>query len=62
MVLWCKSCGALLGLCPPFNDWSTDREGLCLACTRDAIEAAAEPLPSTENPFVVTDRGIPTDE
>jgi hypothetical protein len=32
MVLWCKSCGAFLGLREPFEDWTTDRNALCKQC------------------------------
>lgn len=32
MVLWCKQCGALMGLGPPFDDWKTDLENLCRDC------------------------------
>jgi hypothetical protein len=32
MVLWCKMCDALLGLRMPFDDWTTDRSGLCASC------------------------------
>jgi hypothetical protein len=32
VVMWCRECGALLGVCEPHNDWSTVRDGLCPAC------------------------------
>ena len=32
MVLWCKHCGALLGLREPFTDWYVDRTSLCQQC------------------------------
>ena len=30
-VLWCRQCGALIGLREPLDDWSTE-QGQCLAC------------------------------
>ena len=33
MVMWCKNCGALLGVCEPLTDWSSDRTGLCPRCS-----------------------------
>jgi hypothetical protein len=32
MVIWCKTCGAFLGLREPFDDWTTDRNVLCHHC------------------------------
>ncbi len=32
MVLWCRTCGAFLGLHEPFDDWTTDRNALCTKC------------------------------
>lgn len=32
MVLWCKVCGALMGIREPATDWSVDRTGICLQC------------------------------
>ena len=32
MVLWCKACGAFMGLREPFQDWTTDRNTLCKYC------------------------------
>jgi hypothetical protein len=32
VVMWCKNCGALLGLREPLADWSTERTGFCRGC------------------------------
>jgi hypothetical protein len=32
MVLWYRTCGALIGLVMPIDDWRTDRTGLCPSC------------------------------
>lgn len=37
MVIWCKECGAFMGLREPLNDWTTDRCGLCVDCSDKAI-------------------------
>jgi hypothetical protein len=37
MVLWCKSCGAFLGVKEPVSDWSVDRTVLCQECTKKQI-------------------------
>jgi len=39
MIVWCKICGALIGLREPLNDWSIDRNGICPACA-EKMEAA----------------------
>ncbi len=31
MVIWCKTCGALIGLREPRDNWST-RCGICASC------------------------------
>jgi len=37
MILWCRKCGAYMGLREPLNDWSTDRDCVCEACTDRAL-------------------------
>jgi hypothetical protein len=32
MVLWCRHCGALIGVRPPLEDWTVDRNCLCAHC------------------------------
>jgi hypothetical protein len=32
VVMWCRGCGALLGVREPYDDWSTLRNGLCPPC------------------------------
>lgn len=31
VVMWCKECGALMGMREPMSDWSTDK-GVCPIC------------------------------
>jgi hypothetical protein len=40
MLLRCKSCDALIGVRPPFDDWSADREALCPACAKNQLSGA----------------------
>ena len=42
MILWCKSCGAYMGVRPPLNDWSIDRENICGVCTEKAKKLEKE--------------------
>lgn len=37
MVLWCKNCGALVGLKEPLHDWSTDRTAVCVECAKKNV-------------------------
>jgi hypothetical protein len=37
VVMWCKSCGALMGMREPMTDWTTDRTGLCVACVQEGM-------------------------
>ena len=32
MVLWCRCCGALVGVRYPYSDWTVDRDSICPAC------------------------------
>ena len=32
MVIWCRSCGALMGIHEPYIDWRVDRNALCPLC------------------------------
>ena len=32
MVVWCRICGALMGVREPYTDWSVDRNALCPRC------------------------------
>ena len=45
MVVWCKSCNALMGLRAPFHDWSTDHTALCPVCAREPASARPTPEP-----------------
>jgi hypothetical protein len=42
VVLWCRSCGALIGIQQPFADWTTDRKGLCPACATHMLGDPAQ--------------------
>ena len=35
MVLWCKNCGAFLGLHEPVANWKVHRTALCKQCASD---------------------------
>ncbi len=35
VVMWCRSCGALVGLRQPFTEWTADRTGVCPLCAHD---------------------------
>jgi hypothetical protein len=39
MVMWCKECGALMGVKEPIEDWSMSH-GICAAC----LKRIASPL------------------
>jgi hypothetical protein len=48
MVLWCRSCNALLGLREPLTNWSTDRSGICASCLEKQIDVSQlDPLSDT---------------
>ena len=32
MVLWCKLCGAYIGLRAPLQDWRVERDSICARC------------------------------
>lgn len=32
MVLWCRCCGALIGVRYPYTDWTVDRDSVCKSC------------------------------
>ena len=32
MVLWCRVCGALIGVRYPYHDWHVDRDAVCMSC------------------------------
>ena len=44
MVLWCK-CGAFMGLREPFDNWSTDRNGMCADCTNKQLVETLQKIP-----------------
>jgi hypothetical protein len=57
MVLWCRCCGALVGICYPYTDWAIDRDAVCPSCAerehivardgkgRRLSEIGKEPIP-----------------
>ena len=54
MILWCKTCGAFMGLREPLNDWATDRDAVCVHCT-EAVVATLPPGAGTKADDTVTD-------
>ena len=52
VVMWCKVCGALLGVREPLPEWTSDRNNLCPACSEKACPACREKAsgkPTTDN-------------
>jgi hypothetical protein len=37
MILWCKLCGAFMGVREPLTDWSTDRQAICAICSENQL-------------------------
>jgi hypothetical protein len=51
VVLWCRSCGALIGLREPLVDWATDSSGLCPPCADKMLRDKTPPTqPQEEAP------------
>ena len=44
MVLWCKGCGALIGLRPPVSDWTIDRDCFCTICVESQSPTLAKKM------------------
>ena len=44
MILWCKGCGALIGLRPPVHDWTIDRDCYCTICVESQSPAIAKKM------------------
>ena len=38
MVLWCRSCNALIGVREPISNWATDRTGICALCLEKDVD------------------------
>lgn len=53
MVLWCKGCGALMGVREPFHDWKVDRNSLCRFCAPVDIVIAAKELTEVNDTGVI---------
>jgi hypothetical protein len=49
MVLWCKCCGALIGLREPVRYWYVDRWAICRSCSREQEAAQATKLEVFKN-------------
>lgn len=32
MVIWCRICGALMGIREPYTNWAVDRNAMCPLC------------------------------
>jgi hypothetical protein len=43
LLLRCKSCDALIGVRPPFDNWSADRTVLCPTCAKNQLGGAPVP-------------------
>jgi len=52
MVLWCKMCGALIGLREPVFYWYIDRWAICQYCARDALGAESSKPELTKTPRI----------
>ena len=57
MVLWCRCCGAFLGLRYPYTDWTVDRDSLCPACAEKQRLIEIGPVHVTQGPHRVTQNG-----
>lgn len=49
VVMWCRKCGALIGLREPFVDWSTDATGLCPPCAGNMLRDRDQPKQPAED-------------
>jgi hypothetical protein len=43
--MWCRECGALIGLRQPFDDWAADATGLCPQCAGKLMRERDQPQP-----------------
>jgi hypothetical protein len=41
MLLRCRSCNALIGVRPPFDNWSAGRTAMCPKCAKNQLSGAA---------------------
>jgi hypothetical protein len=53
VVMWCRKCGALLGVTQPVQDWSSDESSYCTGCRERILKSqqastATEPKQATE--------------
>jgi hypothetical protein len=51
VVMWCRTCGALLGVGQPVHDWSSDKSGFCTGCGERILksqQAGTEDKQATE--------------
>lgn len=58
VVMWCKGCGAFLGLREPLDDWKTVTDGVCPKCARP--HAGRPGIATEEKPTAETTDDIPT--
>ncbi len=42
MILWCKQCGAYIGLIEPLDDWGLNRQAICMPCATKIREFGTE--------------------
>jgi hypothetical protein len=59
-VMWCKDCGALLGVREPVSDWSSDRTGLCSTCLGRSVEREAKGVKTEDPPTGDTVDNLPS--
>lgn len=57
MVLWCRCCGALMGVRYPYTDWTVDRDSLCPACAEEHRLIEIEPVQHVQKPHRMTSNG-----
>jgi hypothetical protein len=52
VVMWCKECGALIGLRQPLVEWSTDRTVSCKSCggsSHELTQSSTAESPAADN-------------
>ena len=60
MVVWCRICGALMGVREPYTDWVIDRNALCACCAEhEQLISIQEALAESEVELSVQSAGIP---
>ena len=60
MVLWCKKCGAFVGLREPLTNWTVDKDGVCARCVEKGIGLKVD-QPNALIDTVVEAKPLPND-